>query len=110
MIYRRSKPKRQSQKQDRARERPWQGGLAYETGWIVLPAFQGCGIATAAAKAVTGLARAQRRHGHLHAFPSVGHPASNSICRKAGFTLLGETAIEYPPGSIMRCNDWRLDL
>jgi RimJ/RimL family protein N-acetyltransferase len=91
-------------------ERPWRDGLTYETGWSVLPVFQGRGIATAAARAVALLARAQRRHGHLHAFPAVDHPASNAICRKAGFTLLGEADIEYPPGSIMRCNEWRLDL
>jgi RimJ/RimL family protein N-acetyltransferase len=91
-------------------ERLWQDGLTYETGWGVLPAFQGRGIATAAARAVAVLAQAQHRHRYLHAFPSVDHPASNAICRKAGFTLLGETDVEYPPGSIMRCNDWQLDL
>jgi hypothetical protein len=32
------------------------------------------------------------------------------VCRKAGFTLLGETDIEYPPGSIMRCNNWQVSL
>jgi hypothetical protein len=32
------------------------------------------------------------------------------VCRKAGFTLLGETEFEYPPGHLMRSNDWRLDL
>ncbi|MGS2645029.1 LysE family translocator [Streptosporangium sp. G12] len=42
--------------------------------------------------------------------PSVGHPASNAICRKLGFFLLGECDFEYPPGTTMRCNDWRLDL
>ena len=41
---------------------------------------------------------------------SSNRPASNAICRKAGFTLVGETDIEYPPGSIMRCNEWRLGL
>jgi RimJ/RimL family protein N-acetyltransferase len=91
-------------------ERPWRDGLTYETGWSVLPVFQGQGVATAAARAVAGLAGAQRRHGHLHAFPSVDHPASNAICRKAGFTRVGETDIEYPPGSVMRCHEWRLDL
>ena len=91
-------------------ERTWQHELIYETGWHVLPAFQGRGIATAAARAVTGRARAQHRHRHLHAFPAAGHPASNAICRKAGFTLCGETGFEYPAGTIMRCNDWRLDL
>ena len=91
-------------------QRTWQNELVYETGWSVMPAFQGRGIATAAAKAVAGRARAQHRHQHLHAFPAADHPASNAICRKAGFMLCGETDFEYPPGTIMRCNDWRLDL
>jgi RimJ/RimL family protein N-acetyltransferase len=91
-------------------ERTWQRELVYETGWNVMPAFQGRGIATAAARAVAALARAQHRHWHLHAFPAVDHPASNAVCRKAGFTLRGETDFEYPPGIIMRCNDWRLEL
>jgi len=29
-------------------ERDWEGGIAWETGWSVLPEFQGEGIATAA--------------------------------------------------------------
>lgn len=91
-------------------ERPWRHSQVYETGWHVLPAFQGRGIATAAARAVAALARAQHRHSHLHAFPAADHPASNAVCRKAGFTLAGETDFEYPPGSIMRCNNWRLEL
>lgn len=68
------------------------------------------GIATKAATAVTERARAQHRHKHLHAYPASDHPASNAICRKAGFTLLGETDFEYPPGTIKRCNDWQLEL
>ena len=46
----------------------------------------------------------------IHAFPSIENPASNAICRKAGFTFLEEVTFEYPPGSFMRCNDWQLDL
>jgi RimJ/RimL family protein N-acetyltransferase len=91
-------------------ERTWQQELVYETGWNIMPAFQGHGIATAAARAVAALARAHRRHRHLHAFPAADHPASNAVCRKAGFTLRGETDFEYPPGTIMRCNDWRREL
>jgi RimJ/RimL family protein N-acetyltransferase len=91
-------------------ERTWRNELVYETGWNVMPAFQGRGIATAAARAIAGRARAQYRHRHLHAFPAAGHAASNAICRKAGFTLCGETDFEYPPGTLMRCNDWRLEL
>ena len=91
-------------------ERTWQDKLVYETGWSVRPAFHGRGIATAAARAVAARARAQHRHEELHAFPAADHPASNAVCRKAGFTLRGETDFEYPPGTIMRCNDWQLDL
>jgi RimJ/RimL family protein N-acetyltransferase len=91
-------------------EREWRGETVYETGWSILPEFGGRGLATAAGRLVIELARAERRHGFLHAYPSVGHPASNAICRKLGFTLLGPCDFEYPPGRPMRCNDWRLDL
>jgi RimJ/RimL family protein N-acetyltransferase len=91
-------------------EREWQGETVYETGWNVLPEFQGRGVATAAARAIVGVAAAERRHKQLHAYPSVDHPASNAICRKAGFTLAGPHDFEFPKGSFMRCNDWRYDL
>ncbi len=87
-------------------ERPWQGETVYETGWMVLPEFQGQGIATTAAVAVIERAAAERRHASLHAYPKTAHPASNAICRKAGFTLGGECDFEYPPGTPIRCNDW----
>ena len=91
-------------------ERERRGEAVYETGWGVLPPYQGRGIAAAAAREVAGAAAAEGVHRHLHAYPSIGHPASNGVCRKAGFTLLGECDVEYPPGSFMRCNDWRLEL
>ncbi|WP_336054473.1 GNAT family N-acetyltransferase [Streptomyces sp. CA2R101] len=83
---------------------------AYETGWSVLPEFQGRGIAAAAAREVIAAARAEGCHRSLHAFPSVDHAASNAVCRKAGFDLVGECAFEYPKGRMMRSNEWRLDL
>jgi RimJ/RimL family protein N-acetyltransferase len=91
-------------------ERTWRGSAVYEMGWNVLPACQGRGIATAAAQAAAAHAAAQHRHRYLHAFPSTGNSASNAICRKAGFTLLGECDFEYPAGRLMCSNDWRLDL
>lgn len=91
-------------------ERDWRGEQVYETGWIVLPAFQGRGIATAATSQAIVMARSDRKHRFLHAFPSVANPPSNAVCRKLGFTLVEAYEFEYPPGSIMRCNDWRLDL
>ena len=91
-------------------ERTWRDEMVYEAGWGIVPAYQGRGLATAAARAVVERARAQRRHRCLHAYPGVEHTASNAICRNAGFTLLGETDFEYPPGTVKRSNDWRLEL
>ena len=90
--------------------RVWHGAPVYESGWNVLPDFQGQGVATAAVRAVLRAARADGRHRWLHAFPSVANAPSNAVCRKAGFALLGETDFEYPPGRPMRSNDWRYDL
>ncbi|MEV0720876.1 GNAT family protein, partial [Asanoa sp. NPDC050611] len=65
---------------------------------------------SAAVRAVIDAARADGRHQRLHAFPSVANAPSNAVCRKAGFTLVGETDFEYPPGHIMRSNNWRYPL
>ena len=55
-------------------------------------------------------ARAEGRHGSVYAFPSVHNAPSNAVCRKAGFALLGECEFEHPPGSVIRGNEWRIDL
>jgi RimJ/RimL family protein N-acetyltransferase len=86
------------------------GEPAYETGWMVLPQFAGRGIATQAALLIIERARAEGKHRYMHAYPSVNNAASNAVCRKAGFTNLGEGTWEYPKGHFMRCNDWRIDL
>ena len=91
-------------------DKTWREQEVYETGWSVLPAFQGRGIAVEATYQAIALAKSAGKHRYLHAFPSVENGASNAICRKLGFTLLGEYEFEYPPGSYMQCNDWRLDL
>jgi RimJ/RimL family protein N-acetyltransferase len=90
-------------------EHDWQDATVYETGWSILPDYQGRGIATEAVRLVVERARAERKHGSLHAFPSIDNAASNVVCRKAGFTLVETCDFEYPPGNLMRCNDWRLD-
>lgn len=91
-------------------ERVWRNEPIYETGWSVLTAYQGRGIATKATSQVLILARQERRYRFIHAFPSVANPPSNAICRKLGFTLIGECQFEFPPGHFSTCNDWRLDL
>jgi RimJ/RimL family protein N-acetyltransferase len=91
-------------------ERSWQGEQVYEIGWSVLPAFQGRGIAVSATAQAIERARAEGDLRFVHAYPSVDNAPSNAVCRKLGFTLLGPCEFEHPPGSLMRCNDWRLDL
>ncbi|MFF4212196.1 GNAT family N-acetyltransferase [Streptomyces sp. NPDC001796] len=91
-------------------ERSWRDATVWETGWGVLPEFQGRGLAARAARAVVEAARATGTHRYLHAFPSVDHPASNAVCRKAGFELLGPVDFEYPKGQWATSNDWRTDL
>jgi RimJ/RimL family protein N-acetyltransferase len=88
----------------------WRDQLVYEMGWLILPAYQGKGIATKAAAAAIEHARQAPRYRFMHAFPSVDNPASNAICRKLGFTLVEECQFEYPPGHSMTVNDWRFDL
>jgi RimJ/RimL family protein N-acetyltransferase len=91
-------------------ERDWQDQTVWETGWSVLPEFQGQGVATLATMIVIERTHAEGKHRFLHAFPSVNNAPSNAICLKAGFKLLGEVDFEFPPGHLMRCNDWSLDL
>ena len=91
-------------------EKDWRDATVWETGWSVLPEFQGRGIAVEATRQTIEAARAEGKHRWFHAFPSVENAPSNAICRKLGFELLGAFDFEYPPGNPMRCNDWRLDL
>ena len=71
---------------------------------------QGRGVATAAAALVIIDARRRGRHRPLHAIQSVDNAASNALCRRLGFELLGEVEVDYPTGVVMRSHDWRLDL
>ncbi|HEV2225531.1 MAG TPA: GNAT family N-acetyltransferase [Nitrososphaerales archaeon] len=93
-------------------ERDQEGGVVWETGWMVVPEFQRRGIATESMQLLIKNVAQLDRHRYLYAFPSVENLPSNAICRRLGFELEKEEAFEYPPGSgkVMRCNNWRLDL
>jgi RimJ/RimL family protein N-acetyltransferase len=88
----------------------WRDEQVYEAGWMVVPEFQGRGIALAATAQAIELARHDGKHRFMHAFPSVDNTPSNAICAKLGFELLGACEFEFPKGHLMACNDWRLDL
>ncbi|MGW4504299.1 GNAT family N-acetyltransferase [Streptomyces sp. NPDC004436] len=88
-------------------EREWRGEAVYETGWAVLPEFQGRGLAAAALTELLAHIGAHGTRDSVHAFPGTDHPASNAVCRRAGFTYLGDVDLEYPPGVPHPSCDWR---
>jgi RimJ/RimL family protein N-acetyltransferase len=77
----------------------------HETGWMVLPAYQGRGIASAALTLLLERARAEPTFPSVHAFPPVTNAPSNALCRKFDFSLLGEVDFVYS-GRTLRCNHW----
>ncbi|MED1203073.1 GNAT family N-acetyltransferase [Heyndrickxia acidicola] len=88
----------------------WNDENVYETGWSVLPSYQGIGIATKAVRLAIVEASSENKYKYIHAFPSIDNPASNAVCRKLDFQFISECEFEYPPGSFMRCNNWRYNL
>lgn len=88
----------------------WRDAQVYEAGWMVVPEFQGRGIAVAATAQAIELAKRDGTHPFMHAFPNVDNTPSNAICRTLGFELLEACEFEFPQGHFMTCNDWRLDL
>lgn len=87
----------------------WQGSEIHEMGWMVLPAFQGRGLASAALETILTRARSDSRFSRLHAFPAISSAPSNALCCKFGFSQLEECDFEYA-GRTLRCNHWELDL
>jgi RimJ/RimL family protein N-acetyltransferase len=84
------------------------GTVVWETGWYVLPDLRGRGIAAAGTRLAIDAAWAAVRR-PVHAYPNVDNGPSNTICRKLGMRLLGESEYEYPKGHWMTCNDWAID-
>jgi RimJ/RimL family protein N-acetyltransferase len=82
----------------------WRDELIWETGWSVIPTFQGQGIASSATAQLMDKARAEEQHRFVHAFPMVENAPSNAVCRKLGFTLLGDTDLPARRACVVRCN------
>lgn len=79
-----------------------------EIGWMVLPEFQGHGLAKRAARALLKRAGDDGRWGLVHAFPGVTNAPSNGICRSLGFDLVEERDIVFA-GTTLRTNHWTID-
>lgn len=88
----------------------WDGEEVYEMGWAVAEPWQGRGIATDAVRRCLEYAS---RHGELDrmtAFPLIENTASNAICRKTGFELLGQGDFPGRRGDTVRVNVWARSL
>ena len=79
-----------------------------EIGWMVLPEFQGRGLAKRAVRMLLELSREDGRWGPVHAFPATTNSPSNGICRSLGFRFAGEREVTFA-GRVLRSNHWVID-
>jgi len=79
-----------------------------EIGWMVLPEFQGRGLAKTAAWMLLKRARDEGRWGAVHAYPATTNGPSNGICRSLGFSLVGEQDVTFAD-RVLRSNHWVID-
>ena len=79
-----------------------------EIGWMVLPEFQGHGLAKLGVRTLLGLARDDGRWGLVHAFPATSNAPSNGICRSVGFRFAGGRDMPFA-GRVLRSNHWVID-
>lgn len=88
----------------------WRDQDVIEAGWFTVPEAQGRGVGSAALSLLIedGRAYAEDRR-LLVAFPDQANGASNALCRKAGFTLVGQRADEFR-GAVLNMNEWVFDL
>lgn len=88
----------------------WRGEPAWETGWFVVPAAQGRGVASRALGLLLDDARRHRgERRFLTAFPSAENAGSNAVCRRAGFEMVGSITDEFR-GAALTMNEWVVDL
>src|ERR1044071_5186157 len=79
-----------------------------EIGWMVLPEFQGRGVAKWAVRTILSIARDDGRWGPVSAFPAVTNGPSNGICRSLGFRFAGQQDVTFA-GHVLRTNHWVTD-
>ena len=77
-----------------------------EAGWSVCRSTK-ARYASAGLALLLERAHADGRWGAIHAFPGATNAASNALCRKFGFELVGQETVDYG-GRALRCNHWVL--
>ena len=83
------------------------GGEIDEVGWMLLPAYQGRGLASQALALLLERVRLAGAFDAIHAFPGVTNAPSNALCRKFGFRLTEEREVDFSGGPL-RVNHWVL--
>jgi RimJ/RimL family protein N-acetyltransferase len=86
----------------------WESRPAHELGAMLLPRYQGRGLAGDAFALLLPYAL-DAGVGELHSFPAVTNGPSNAILRKLGFRRLEECDLDYE-GRPIRCVHWLRDL
>ncbi|GAA1875881.1 GNAT family N-acetyltransferase [Actinomadura bangladeshensis] len=84
------------------------GGTFSEIGWMVLPEWQGRGVAKHAVRTLLEAAGDDGRWGLVHAFPAPTNGPSNGLCRSLGFTFAAEEEVVFA-GRTLRANHWFTD-
>lgn len=88
----------------------WRDQEVIEAGWFTVPETQGRGVGSAALALLVPDARSYAEHRRLLvAFPDQANEPSNALCRKAGFTLVGQRDGEFR-GAVLNMNEWFFDL
>ncbi len=85
------------------------GMPAFEAGWSVEPRWQGRGVATQALRQLIRLVADDGTRTLLVAYPGVDNPASNALCRRAGFEHRGSATAPWRGGELT-FNNWVLDM
>ncbi|MFB9644657.1 GNAT family N-acetyltransferase [Microbacterium terregens] len=82
---------------------------AYETGWGVLPEWQGRGVAGRALRQLIRRVAAEGDRDLLVAYPGTDNAASNALCRRAGFEHTGSATAPWRGGHLA-FHTWELDM
>lgn len=86
----------------------WQGEEVWEVGWMLLSDYHGRGLGSEALRMLLERMRADPSFDFVHAFPGIANGASNGLCRKFGFELVGPAKVEFS-GRPLEVNRWVLE-
>jgi RimJ/RimL family protein N-acetyltransferase len=87
----------------------WAGGRVHEAGVMLLPAFQGKGMAYRGLSALFAATRDEGRVSEIHAFTAVTNDASDDLARRLGFVPHDVHDVDYA-GRPLRCRHWTISL